>query len=893
MLTPGTERSCPDTVREADEAQDLAAYTRSMPASSTPAPDGAVGDPSGTGEAPPTTAPGTQVGPADAVPTAPVRAVRPRVDVRDVRPIRVHPAGDLLAAVLTALAAVLVTVLATYAQGTTTGVAEDVQGFATLLRRILFVPVNVLVGFTTIVVPIAVLTELVLRRLGRQLIEAIVAGAAAVTLVAGVVWAFTTFGSDTLVRGLSVRLEGEWTLTLPEYVAMITALLTVAGPRNRRRTVVWSWNLLWVTVGVVVITASASLAGLGLSLLVGRTAGLVVRYVGGVDPERAYGSALLTGIRRGGVEPTSVTRVPDPVLESDRSAATVEALAALPEATPSRLALARACGDRLYDVTTVDGRRIDLLVYDGDRQVVGMLTRLWRSLRLRGLEGRSALSLRQATERAALLSYAARAAGVRTPQLLSIAEAEDSMLLLQESTGGAVPLADLGDVDDATLREIWAQLRRAHTAGIAHRALTSDVILVERTADGPRVWITSWDQGDVASSELARRLDTTQLVALLALRVGAARAVGSAAEVLPERDIESVGPLLQTVTLPRQTREEMRAHKEVLVELRSALVSRLPEADVQPQQLVRFGARTILTILLTIVAVFVLLTAVNLSEIGSVLGRSDWRYSAIAFGFGLLTLLGAALAFVAFSPVRLSVWRATLVQTAATFVALAAPAGIGPAALNLRMLTRRGVTVSLATATVALVQVSQFLTTVILLLVLSVTSGIHSPTSFSVPPAILVVIGAIAALGGLALLFPSVRGWVYRTTAPTVRQTLPRLIEVVGQPWRLALAVGGNVLMTMSYVLAFEAALKALGQDASLVQVALVYLTGNTAGSIIPTPGGVGTVESALALSLSGIAGINIGVATTAAVLFRVLTYWLRIPFGWAAMRYLQRTGEL
>lgn len=860
-----------------------------MPISSTPAPDGRVGDPGATGL--------TTDRRADEPPTATgaVRAVRSRVDVLDVRPTRVHHPSDLLGATLTAIGAVLVVVLATYAQNTTTGVAEDVQGFATLLRRILFVPVNVLVGITTVVVPIAVLTELALRRLGRQLLQAVLAAVAAMLVVAALHWTLLSFGSETLVQGLSVRLGGQWTLTIPEYSAMLTGLLTVAGPRSRRRTVAWSWNLLWVTTGVVLVTAAASLPGIGLALLVGRVAGLAVRYVAGVDPERAYGTSLLTGLRRAGVEPARVVRVPDPALESDRTAATTDVLASLPPAGPARLALARTSGDRLYDVTTDDGRHLDLLVLDGDRQVVGMLTRLWRSLRLRGLEGRSSLSLRQATERTALLSYAARAAGVRTPQLLSVGEAEDSMLLVQESTAAAVPLSELDadDVDDAVLHELWRQLRLAHTAGMAHRALTSDVVLVERTPAGPLVWVTAWEQGDVASSELARRLDTAQLVALLALRVGAARAVDSAAEVLPEADIEAIGPLLQTVTLPRRTREEMRAHKEVLAELRSVLVSRLPEASVQPEQLVRFGARTIFTILLTIVAVFVILTYVNVAQIGPVLAEADWRFSVLAFALGLLTLVGAALAFVAFSPVRLSVWRATLVQTAATFVALAAPAGIGPAALNLRMLTRRGVTGSLAAATVALVQVSQFVTTLLLLLVLTVTSGVQSPSPLSVSPAMLVALAVVAALVGLALLFPGVRTWVQRTVGPTVRQTLPRLIEVLGQPRRLALAVGGNVLMTMGYVLAFDAALAALGQQASLVQVALVYLTGNTAGSIIPTPGGIGTVDIALAAGLSTIAGINFGVATTVALLFRLMTYWLRIPLGWAAMRYLTRKGEL
>ncbi|MBO3089296.1 lysylphosphatidylglycerol synthase domain-containing protein [Cellulomonas dongxiuzhuiae] len=854
---------------------------------SPPVPDGAGGDP-GTGAAP---APGTGTGTV----TGTVRAVRSRVDVQDVRPSRVHRPSDLLGLTLTAVLAVLVVILATYAQNTTTGVAEDVQGFATLLRRILFVPVNVLVGITTVVVPIAVLTELALRRLGRQLLQAVAAAVVAMLLVAALFWVFLTFGSDELVQGLSVRLAGQWTLTIPEYTAMLTALLTVAGPRSRRRSVAWSWNLLWLTTGVVVITAAVSLAGLGLALLVGRAAGLGVRYLGGVDPERAYGSALLAGIRRAGVEPATVVRVPDPVIEADRTPATVDALAMLPAPTPAQCALVEASGDRVYDVATDDGRHLDLIVFDGDRQVVGMLTRLWRSLRLRGLEGRSALSLRRATERAALLSYAARAAGVRTPRLLSIAEAEDSMLLLQESTDAAVPLSDVPtqDIDDDVLHAIWEQLNLAHAAGIAHRSLTSDVILVERRPGAPRVWITAWEQGDVASSDLARRMDTMQLIALLGLRVGAARAVTSAAEMLPAADIQAIGPLLQTVALPRRTREEMRAHKEVLAELRSALVARLPEADVQPEQLVRFGARTLLTIVLTIVAVFAVLASVNVSQIGPVLAASDWRYSALAFVLGLVTLLGAALAFVAFSPVRLPVWRATLVQTAATFVALAAPAGIGPAALNLRMLTRRGVSASLAGATVALVQVSQFVTTLLLLLVLTVTSGVQSSTSFSVPPAALIVLAVVAAGVGIALLFPGVRTWTQRRIGPTVRQTLPRLIEVVGQPWRLALALGGNVLMTMGYVLAFDATLAALGQKASLVQVALVFLTGNTAGSVIPTPGGIGTVEGALALGLSTIAGVNPGVAGTVALLFRLLTFWLRIPFGWLAMRYLTRAGEL
>src|SRR5690606_26067585 len=94
-----------------------------------------------------------------------------------------------------------------------------------------------------------------------------------------------------------------------------------------------------------------------------------------------------------------------------------------------------------------------------------------------------------------------------------------------------------------------------------------------------------------------------------------------------------------------------------------------------------------------------------------------------AFGLGLLTYLGSALGLIAFSPERLGLWRTTLVQVAASVIGLVAPAGVGPAALNLRFMQKRGVATPLAVATVALLQVSQFVTTVLLLIAIALLTG--------------------------------------------------------------------------------------------------------------------------------------------------------------------------
>lgn len=808
------------------------------------------------------------------------------VVIVDTPETRVHHPSDLLTTILATLGIALVLLLAVYAHGTTAGVTEDVQGLSGVLRRVLFLPVAVLEGLLTVVVPFAILIELSVRRLWRQVIEVLIAGALGLVLGALTLWLINTWGSAELVGALSVPRNGGSAVVVPSYVAAITAMLTVAGPRTRRRTVRWSWNLLWVALGIVAITGQVALLAVVVALLLGRAGGSAVRYVSGVRSERAYGADLVRGLRQAGFDPVRLVRVHDVTSSDTPDDDESEDLAAA--------ALARLADNRVYAMTTAAGERFDVVVLDGDRQVVGMLTRLWRSIRLRGIEGRAVVSLRQATERAALHAYAARAAGVRTPRLLAISESEDSMLLVQEHIADAVPLRDLSpeDITDEVLASIWEQLGRAHAAGIAHRALTSDVVLVDSSGDESKVWLTGWEQGDVASSDLARRIDMTQMVALLALRVGARRALSSAVEVLPDDDIAAIGPLLQTVTLPRSTRDELRSHRTVLAELRTALVEKLPEADVEPERLIRFGARTVITITLLLTALIAIVTSLNLDQIRTALTTAQPLWAVVAFALAILTWVGAGMTLIAFSPVRIPPMRTILTQVAGSFVAIAAPAGVGPAALNLQLLRKRGVSATLAGATVALVQVSQFIVTIAILVMLAILSG-DSGALASLPSATIIwALGVVAVVVAALLLIPPVRHWVLKRTLPLARQTWPRLIEVVGQPGRLLLALAGNIVMTMGYVLAFDACLRAFGYGLSLLDVAVIYLISNATGAAVPTPGGLGAVEIALIAGLTG-SGLPAAIATSVTVLFRALTYWARIPIGWLAMRHLQKVGDL
>lgn len=821
----------------------------------------------------------------------------------DTPAVRVHHPADAVGSVLSLLGIALVVVLSAYAHGTTRGIAEDVREVADIVRNLVIFPVAVLEWVVTVLGPIAVLTELIWRRLIRQAGEAILGALLAMGSTLLAIWLIETWAITSLQNEFSVWADGRWAVTIPPLLAAVAGMLTASGQRSRRRTAGWSWNFLWIVLGVAMITGLMTLPGALLTVLIGRASGLALRYAFGVQSERAYGRALVEGIRRAGFAPTRLIRVRDVGADGNDTGELVTDLAAI--------AITRAGDNRVYAMTTADGERLDVVALDGDRQVVGALTRFWRSMRLRGIEGRTVVSLRQAAERAALLSYAAWSAGVCTPRLLGIAEAEDSMLLIQQHARGAVPIRDLPPeaLSDDVLDAIWEQLATAHAAGLAHRALTSDVVLVNMRPDAcppdapaqarhepgtPVVLVTSWENGDVASSELPRRMDIATLLTVLALKVGPERAVASAVRTVPDDDLATIGPLLQPIAFPRATREEARENRHMMDELREALLARLPTAVVEPERLVRFGARTVLMLVLGIAAAVAVITSLNLEKVLDAVGRASPVWALLAFVLGLVTFLGSALAMVAFAPIRLSVWRTTQVQAAAAYVSLAAPAAVGPAALNMRMLTRRGVSNALSVASVGLVQVAQFITTVVLLIGLSIASGTDQLGKALPTRTIVLAIVVLAVVVALLMLVPQARQWARERVVPVWQATWPRLVQLLGQPRRFVVAIGGSLLMTLGYLGAFWASLAAFGQtnELSLVDVAIVYLLGNAIGAIAPVPGGLGTVETALSLALAG-AGIPLAIATPVVLVFRLVTFWARIPIGWVAMRRLQRAGDL
>ena len=116
---------------------------------------------------------------------------------------------------------------------------------------------------------------------------------------------------------------------------------------------------------------------------------------------------------------------------------------------------------------------------------------------------------------------------------------------------------------------------------------------------------------------------------------------------------------------------------------------------------------------------------------------------------------------------------------------------------------------------------------------------------------------------------------------------LPRLLEVAQQPRKLAEGIGGALCSPPLHPAAWTPACARFGGSLPITSAAVVYLTGSALGSLVPTPGGLGAVEAALAAGLTA-TGMPAATAVSAVLLFRLLTFWLPVPLGWAAFSYLR-----
>ncbi|WP_230421388.1 lysylphosphatidylglycerol synthase transmembrane domain-containing protein [Actinomadura soli] len=800
------------------------------------------------------------------------------------RPDRIRRPADAIrfAASVVGLAAVML--LVSIAQETTHGLHTDIAEGAAHAPRLLLSLATLVSSFGVLAAPIAFGIERLFHKDGMRVAIALLAAMIAFGLTVGL--------DDLVVRGApggvldSLIWGGTETAPVHTDIAPVIAFVSAVGMAGRARWQAATWTMIGLAALTGLTASYASVAALAATYFLGRAIGHGTLYVVGTPNPRPPGRAVVAALERLGLRPERAARMDEPADGAEETRRYGVVLAPRPgNGSGSRLPTGRgAHGD--WD--------LELHVLDRDQQTAGLLYRVWRLLRLRATTtGRALRSLRRSLEQESLMAYAVDAAGVRTPRLIGTSEVgTEAALLAYEHVPGR-RLADLDDeeITDGLLTDVWRQFRALQEGRLAHRRLQDGAILV---GDDGSAYITDLRAGEIAAGDLALRLDLAQALTTLALRAGPERAVRTAAAVLGEEALAAAVPLLQRVALSRTTRTALRHDRDLLTRIREQIVRLKPETEVAPARLERFRPRTVFSIVALSVAAYIVIPQVASLDIGTMTATASWRWVLVALGAAALTYVAAALMLMGFVPEKLPLGRTVLVQLAASFVKLVAPAAVGGVAVNTRYLQRSGVRPGPAVASVGASQLVGLVTHILLLVLFGFLTGSTSKATQDLAPsrAVVIAVLSLGLLAGLALTVPRVRREVTSRLKSMFSGVVPRLVDVLQSPRKLSTGMGGTLLLTVAFVLCLDASIRAFGGSLPLTTVVVVFLTANALGSAAPTPGGLGAVEGALTLALT-ISGLSAETATSAVLLYRLLTLWLPVLPGWGAFTYLQRKEAL
>jgi len=766
---------------------------------------------------------------------------------------------DLARFVIAILAAAAIVLIAWFATSTTAGLDSDITSGVQLLPSPVVLILNIIAGIGSLGLPIAASVALVIRGRVRQLFDALVASLLTIIALTAASALISEYGAERLLTALGGSANSASVTTAP-ILGGLVAFITVARLMSRRPWSVLSVAVVGSVVIITVVSSSIALAGIALSLAIGWAFGLITRYAMGTPTTRPNGFEISAALERGGY-PVTVLRA---TTSTQRG--------------------------RRYLATTRSGDLLRVTVLDRDLEGAGLISALWNAARLRDEPGTGAFNMRRAVDHSALMAYAAQVAGVAEPRLLLAAEiGPDSALLAYEEILGTT-FEEVADLTDADLESAWRAVRTLHDANLSHRNLAARNLI--RAMDDGSVWLVGSQGGSVAASDVAMRIDLAELLVTLALLTDVERAVRTGRNVLGTDRLARALPVLQKVALSADTRRALRKQRKLLVNLRDALAEIRPDADVEQIQLRRVRPRTMIMIVVGTIAGYVLLSQLANVDLAHLFSSANWWWIGLALVLSLITYIAAAWSLSGFVPEPLKLHRTVAAQVAGDFATLVSPPTLGAVAINMRFLQRAGLHPALAAASVGVSQVMAFVFHLLLLFGFGIAAGTQHDFTFDPPRAAIIAVVALAIVALMLLAVPVVRRTIRTRLGPTLKQVGPRLITVAQRPFKLLEGIGGIILLNLAYIGVLAACVKAFGGDLSLPLVAVVYLAGATIGQAAPTPGGLGAVEAALSAGLTA-AGLDGGIAVSAVLMYRLVTFWLPTVPGYWCFTWLTRKGAL
>ncbi len=720
-----------------------------------------------------------------------------------------------------------------------------------------------------VVVPVVIL--LVVRRRPRLLVTTL-----ASAVVAAVLMAVTRQWLDEAVPSRVVLLaeRPSWItdagFPTSAYIAGLTAALVVISSvlaRGWRRLAMAGLALALFSR---VVTAVAALLNLGVTVALGALVGSATLALLGSPRRSASRRAVLDGLASAGFPAERID--------------------------PSDVGAHNA---RTFVAATRSGREAFVKLLGRDERDADLLSRLIRQLRVKDLDDeRPGWTPAHLAEHEAYSSLLADRAGVSVAPVVAAGTTAggDGLVALERVEGVGLDELPLEAVTEGLLDEVWRQVVLLHRQGLAHGWLTADHVLVREGTGVEPATVTlldlRWARHQAAPERLAA--DVATLVTSLALVVGAERSVAAAARSLGTADLAAALPLVQPLVMPADLRKAVKDQKHVLPAVRDRLQEEAGDVSYQLADVARVGKAQLLTLLGGVVMGYVLLAFISSwADISANLRAVvPWVYVVLTFLSSIPYFTGAG-TLMAVSPAPLPFVDVVKLMFAQSFLNRFTPANAGGMALRVRYLQKHGVDLGGAAAGVGLTSVASGITQVAVIITFFMWAGSSSgerALSFEIPrvSAIAWVVGAISILGGLIWFTPWGRRVIGERLVTTARQVWTTLRGIAAEPGRFVVLFGTCTMSKFATITAFTMSCRAMDVTISYPRLGLLYLTASSVASAAPTPGGLGAVEAALTAALTGV-GVPPADALSAVFLFRLMTFWLPVPFGWLAFQRLQK----
>lgn len=801
--------------------------------------------------------------------------INPNLVIEDTQPSLVRNWADLLYA-LSAIAVAILTVLSTmWLSATTVGVEIDARSASKIIGlTVTGIPCALIQQGLTLIVVAEVIAFMAARK--RWIDTAI----SVITLFIsyGSIWLLSDAIASThnlpLLSALHSQPTNSVTELLPDMYAVLVAFLTVSGPRKEYKHVMWGWNALFIVSAILLFSSWDSYPAALISCCVGRAIGTLIRFAKGTSSKGAWGDDIVIALKNIGID--NLTQLTRRTQQADHTGV-----------LRSSLDDDLIENSRLYDATDIHGMHYVISVLDNQVHLPGYLNQLWQWVRLIDIPTRRDRSARHSVHHHLSMLLVLRNLHLPTANVYGVCDSDKSSIMVFHAANALLP-CNLNTLTVEDAAKLMRYVDAANMRGITHRRITPETIA--RLEDGTPV-VAGWQNGDVASDSTNIALDKVQLLTLIAACTDIDTSIKAALNAWGADKLAEILPFMQKAAIPASTRSLPSWNKKVFEHLCNKLSQTVAlhtdEEDYDTVRLARFNIRFFVSLVLAIIAIAVIATQWHPQEVFAALKHANNLMVLLCFIFSMLAWVGSAITLGSFmddqKPSSTILFAS---QAASGFTAVSMPAGVGPAFVNMQLLKKNGYNSTQATAITSAVWLIQALITTIVLLVIGIFTGKNVLSGMIPTHMLITVIGIITLLICTLMAIPKARKIIRKHYLPILSDYGRQIKELVSHPLQLIGGSFGAIVLVSCIGLGYWVALLAFGYYANPWETILLFILANTAGSAIPTPGGLGAVEASLTFAFTSV-GVPPTIALSATLLYRLMFYWLRIPIGAFAMNWL------